>query len=70
MSDSPAIVENDKFLRRAEVIRQTGLSQASIYRLIERGEFPASRKYIGIGGSFWLQSEIAEWMRQQMQAAA
>ena len=70
MSDSPVQIENDRFLRRSAVVAQTGLSQSSIYRLIERGDFPASRRYIGIEGSYWLQSEITNWKRSQMQVAA
>lgn len=66
MSDSPVPISNDKFLRRSAVVAATGLSQSSIYRLIARGDFPASRHYIGVQGSYWLQSEIDAWMRGQM----
>ncbi len=69
MSDSPHIAAEEVFLRRPDVERMTGLSCAMIYRLIERGEFPASKKYICASGVFWLLSEIRAWQQSQLEAA-
>lgn len=47
-------------LRRPEVERQTGLSSASIYRLMQANLFPRPRR-IGIRAVAWFQSEIEDW---------
>ena len=65
MSDS-----TDPFLRRPDVERMTGLSTATIYRMIQRGEFPKGRKYRCAAGVFWLLSEIRDWQAAQLDAAA
>lgn len=49
-----------KFMRRDEVERLTGMPRSTIYEKMSKGEFP---KNIKIGGRAvgWLESEIAEW---------
>lgn len=51
----------DRILRRAEVKRRVGLSIATIYRRMSRGEFPAS---VPLGGNIvgWRESEITAWI--------
>ena len=55
----------DRILRIAEVLVLTGLSRATLYRLIESGDFPqpvrlGGRKSRGVG---WRLSEVQEWIR-------
>ena len=53
-----------RILRRAEVTMRTGLSNTSIFRLIQRGEFPAAvplgRRAVG-----WLEHEVNAWLDVQ-----
>ncbi|MCZ6741136.1 MAG: AlpA family transcriptional regulator [Alphaproteobacteria bacterium] len=51
----------DKFLRLPQVIDQTGLSKASIYRLERQGDFP-HRVSISPGTVGWRESEIDQWI--------
>jgi prophage regulatory protein len=56
---------SDRFLRRPEVERQTGLSRSSIYRLMELPEddplhLPRPRR-IARRAVAWPQSEIDAW---------
>lgn len=52
----------DRFLRLKTVLDQTGLSRSTIYRKIQRGEFP---KQIAISArcSGWRESAISAWQR-------
>jgi prophage regulatory protein len=49
-----------RFLRLPAVKEMTGLGRATIYELIERGEFPGQVK-IGRRAAAWLADEIAAW---------
>jgi prophage regulatory protein len=42
------------------VAQKTGLSRATIYRYMARGEFPQRRK-VGPGRVAWLASEVMAW---------
>lgn len=53
--------KRERFMRLAEVIECTGISQKSIYRKMKTGEFPQN---VNLGGRNvgWLESEIDQWM--------
>ena len=53
-----------KIIRRTEVLERTGLSNASIYRLINKGMFPRQKRLTGEGGRAvgWLESDIDNWI--------
>jgi prophage regulatory protein len=55
----------DAILRMAEVTRAVGLGRATVYRMMQRGEFPAS---IPLSGSAvgWLRSEIEGWIAERV----
>ncbi len=53
-----------RIVRRAEVLRVTGLSRATIYRLIGQGLFPSPVK-LGPGSVGWRESEIRDWLRSR-----
>jgi prophage regulatory protein len=42
------------------VAQKTGLSRATVYRYMARGEFPQRRK-VGPGRVAWLASEVTAW---------
>jgi prophage regulatory protein len=58
---------SDRFLRRPEVERITGLRTTAIYKLIAEGLFPKSRRYIGARGVFWLEHEVVAWQEAQLE---
>lgn len=54
----------NKIMRMPEVINFTGISRATIYRLIKAGEFPKPLKLSkGIIG--WTTKEIERWIRSR-----
>ncbi len=51
----------DSLLRLPDVRRRTGLSGATIYRKMERGEFPA-KVAIGTTMVAWYESDVDRWV--------
>ncbi len=56
-----------QFLRLREVIAQTTLSRSTIYRAVERGDFPQPIKMTASTRA-WDQREVSTWMADQMAA--
>ena len=52
---------NDRLLKIDEVVAMVALSESSIYRKMERGEFPHPIK-VGVRAVRWWLSEIVEWL--------
>ena len=65
---SPAGDGRERFMRRPEVERMTGLSRAHIYRLIKTGQFPAPIPLLSTRVVVWLASEIDAWIAAQISA--
>ncbi len=65
---SPASDGRERFMRRPEVERMTGLSRAHIYRLIKAGQFPAPIPLISTRVVVWLASEVDAWIAAQISA--
>ena len=55
-----------QFLRLPQVMRRVGLSKPQLYKLITQNEFPSQIK-ICSRISVWLESDVVEWMQQQVQ---
>ena len=57
-----------KILRLPAVLSRTGLGRSTVYLYISEGRFP---KPISLGPRAvgWLESEIDEWLEQQIQAS-
>jgi prophage regulatory protein len=55
-------------LRCREVVRRTGLSRATIYRLMTQGEFPRQHQ-LSSGRVGWSEEEIERWLRSRLDAA-
>lgn len=49
-----------QLLRLSDVIQITGLSRATVYRLVEKDRFPRPRR-IGDRAVAWVNSEVEEW---------
>lgn len=62
-------VSSASFLRAPAVCKRLGVSRASIYAWIARGEFPAPVK-LGPRLSAWSLAEIEDWERARMAARA
>ena len=55
-------------LRMPEVVRRTGLSNSTIYLMIQRGEFPKPAK-ITRHASGWPESVIDQWIEDRIKAS-
>ena len=55
---------NDRLLRRREVEELTGLSRASIYRLMRRGRFPLPVR-VSATAVRWKASDITVWIQSR-----
>jgi prophage regulatory protein len=49
-----------RFLRIDEITQITGLSRATVYRLVEKDRFPRPRR-IGDRRVAWVHSEVEDW---------
>ncbi len=49
----------------SDVQKKTGLSRSTIYSEMSKGEFPKSVS-LTERRSFWIESEIDEWIKQKM----
>jgi prophage regulatory protein len=52
---------HDSFIRLPEVRRRTGLSTATIYRKMERCEFP-SKVQLSVNAVAWYESDLNRWI--------
>ena len=57
-----------RILRLPEVQRRTGLSRSTIYVRLDQGRFP---KPVSLGARAvgWIESEVDEWIREQIAAS-
>jgi prophage regulatory protein len=55
----------DRILRIGTVLQLTGLSRSTLYRKMQRGEFPKQIK-LSERCAGWRQSAINAWMRNPM----
>ena len=55
----------DRILRIAQVLALTGLSRATLYRLVDSGDFPQPVRLGGPNSRAvgWRLSEVQEWIR-------
>ncbi len=63
-------MQNDTFptfWRLPRVCVETGLSRASVYRLIAEGTFPLPAK-IGSRASAWVAAEVQDWAQGRIAA--
>ena len=58
-----------RFLRIQSVLFQVGLGRSAVYQLIKAKDFPAPYKIGGGKVSVWLESEIDNWIEQQVAAS-
>jgi predicted DNA-binding transcriptional regulator AlpA len=51
------------------VLKETGLSQSALYRLIQSGDFPKSFPLTSKNCVAWLASEVESWKQARLEAA-
>lgn len=56
---------DDRILRIGTVLQKTGLTRSTLYRKIQRGEFPKQIK-LSERCAGWRQSAVNAWMRNPM----
>ena len=54
-----------RFLRLPAVVNATGLNRATIYEMVNRGDFPKPCK-IGARAIAWPEDEIEAWAAERM----
>ena len=61
-----------KMLRRSDIVRCTGLSSTTLWRLEKSGKFPARVKLTEGGSVGWSEQAVREWLesRQPVNDAA
>jgi len=58
-------VSNRKLIKLPEVKELTTFSSATIYRLIQKGEFPRQHK-LAERSVVWLEKEIYDWIEKKI----
>ncbi len=56
-------------IRRPDVEARTGLRRSTLYDLIARDAFPAPIRIAGSRSVAWVEREIDEWVKGQIEAA-
>jgi prophage regulatory protein len=54
-----------RFLRLPAILEITGLNRATIYEMIERGDFPRPCK-IGARAIAWPESDLEDWVNAKL----
>jgi prophage regulatory protein len=54
-----------RVLRCPEVVNRTGLSRATLYRLMSEGQFPRSHR-LSPGAVGWSEAEIEAWIKARL----
>lgn len=57
-----------RLIRKAAVMRLTGLSAPSIYRLIKAGDFPR-QVHLSASMSAWVADEVHQWIDDRIAAS-
>lgn len=66
MQSHPISREQGTWWRLPRVMEETGLSRATIYRLMSRGDFPANRALRSARAKVWIASEVLDWKASEM----
>jgi prophage regulatory protein len=63
----PRQPDNDRFLRQSELLRQLGVSRATLYRWRQSGHFPKALR-IGPKILAWRENDVLQWLRDRPRA--
>jgi prophage regulatory protein len=56
-----------RFMRLPEIVKLTGLSRTTIWRLERDGKFPM-RRTISAGAVAWVDEEVHQWANDRIQS--
>ena len=56
-------------LRMPEIVRRTGLSRSTVYRMVERGEFPGPVQLTSRTVA-WASCDVDGWIKRRISARA
>lgn len=56
---------DSEWWRLPRVIAHTGLSRATIYRLMGKGDFPANHSPRSARAKVWFEDDVRAWKREQ-----
>nr|WP_299245355.1 AlpA family transcriptional regulator [uncultured Halomonas sp.] len=59
--------KHQRLLRRPDVLHRCGISNSTLHRLINAGDFPAPIQ-LGPRAVAWIESEIDGWIGQRIEA--
>ncbi len=66
MQTEAAPADTKRFLRIKDVLKRVPVSRNTIYRMMNKGEFP---KNIELGSvSVWIEKEVDDWMDAKVSA--
>jgi prophage regulatory protein len=57
-----------RVLRLPIVLAKTGVSRATIYRLVKRGDFPSPHK-LSERTSVWNEADVDSWLKARLEVA-
>ena len=56
-------------IRRAEVLKRTGLSNTTLWRMERAGDFPQKVVLTDAGSVGWVEAEIDRWIHDRIRGA-
>ena len=56
-------------IRKPEVVRRTGLSYITVWRLEREGAFPARLRLTEAGAVGWVEAEVDRWIHDRIRGA-
>ena len=59
---------HQKFIREPVVVEMTGLSRATIWRMVGQKTFPSPVK-LGPHSTAWIEAEVQGWMAERIAAS-
>ncbi|MFC6671824.1 helix-turn-helix transcriptional regulator [Marinobacterium aestuariivivens] len=62
-------IEYQRLLRLAAVLEVTGQARSTLYLRIQQGEFPKPIKLGNSRSVAWVESEVQDWVQQQINNA-
>lgn len=60
--------ETITFIRLPTVLKRVGLSRSTVYRMIQKSEFPQPIKQGHL--SLWVDSQVTDWQKAQIRRSA
>ncbi len=63
-------MKTDNLITLHDVMKMTAMSKTTIYKLIQRGEFPKNIRIQGTSSSRWSNNAVNEWVQKQLEGAA